>query len=247
MSFVSASTGYLLLSADNSQGAEPWVLYRTGDGGASLQRVGAVTLPDEPPMSGPLPVVVFSGPLDGVIAGWRAVLRTQDGGAHWSPVSLPATKGSAAPRYAGVSLLRAFGPQLVLLALIGGPTTPYEPTAYVSADAGLSWRPAFTASAESETDVWAIVDGQTWLDFTTGDGPIQVRATSDAGETWTTSTGAGPAGRHIMAVSFVSATDGWAIFQVDSTCPAGAFCAMQLPAGQLAETHDGGLTWQLVP
>ncbi len=245
MSFVSASTGYLLLSADNSQSAEPWVLYRTGNGGASLQRVRAVTLPDEPPMSGPLPVIVFSGPLDGVIAGWRAVLRTQDGGAHWSTVSLPATSGSAAPRYAGVSLLRAFGPQLVLLAFIGGPTTPYEPTAYVSADAGLSWRPAFTASAESETDVWAIVDGQTWLDFTTGDGAIQVRATSDAGETWTTSTGAVPAGWHIMAVSFVSATDGWAIFEINPVCPPPVNgCMGSLPdKGEFAETHDGGLTW----
>jgi len=246
MSFVSASTGYLLLSANSDKDPEPWVLYRTEDGGASLQRVGAVTLPDEPALSGPLPMVAFSDPSSGVVAGWKVVLQTDDGGAHWSTVSLPATKGSAAPRYAGVSLLRAFGPQLVLLALIGGPTTPYEPTAYVSADAGRTWRPAYAWSAESAT-VWAIVDGQTWLDFTTAAGPMYMEATSDAGDKWTTSTGAGPADRHIMAVSFVSSTDGWAIFQVDSTCPAGAFCAMQLPAGQLAETHDGGVTWQLVP
>jgi len=124
MSFVSASTGYLLLSANSDKDPEPWVLYRTEDGGASLQRVGAVTLPDEPALSGPLPMVAFSDPSSGVVAGWKVVLQTDDGGAHWSTVSLPATKGSAAPRLRGVSLLRAFGPQLVLLALIGGPTTP---------------------------------------------------------------------------------------------------------------------------
>ena len=62
-------------------------------------------------------------------------------------------------------------------------------------------------------------------------GPIQVRATSDAGETWTTSTGAGPAGRHVMAVSFVSATDGWAIFQIDPACPAGALLRAPAPRG----------------
>ncbi len=247
MSFVSASTGYLLLSANSDKDPEPWSLYRTDDGGASLQRVGAVTLPDEPALSGPLPVIAFSGPLDGLIAGWRAVIRTQDGGAHWSTVSLPQPQGSTGFRYIGAQQLRAFGSSLVLLATMDSAAARTdESTMYVSDGAGLSWRPAYTESAESGTDVWAIVDGLTWLDFTTVEGPIQVRATSNAGETWTESTGAGP-GRHVMAVSFVSATDGWAIFQVDSTCPAGVFCAMQLAAGQLAETHDGGVTWQLVP
>jgi len=69
----------------------------------------------------------------------------------------------------------------------------------VSADAGRTWRPAYAWSAESAT-VWAIVDGQTWLDFTTAAGPMYMEATSDAGDKWTTSTGAGPADRHIMAV-----------------------------------------------
>jgi photosystem II stability/assembly factor-like uncharacterized protein len=248
MSFVSASTGYLLLSANSDKDPEPWSLYRTDDGGASLQRVGAVTLPDEPPMSGPLPVIAFSGPLDGVIAGWRAVIRTRDGGAHWSTVSLPQPQGSTGFRYIGAQQLQAFGSSLVLLATMDSAAAQTdESTTYVSDDAGLSWRPAYTESAESGTDVWAIVDGLTWLDFTTVEGPIQVRATSDAGETWTTSTGAGLGGRDIWAVSFVSATDGWAIFQVDSTCPAGEFCGYQGGEGQLAETHDGGVTWQLVP
>ena len=76
-------------------------------------------------------------------------------------------QGTGTARYSGAYQLRAFGPQR-------GPASPGltaplhtdESTTYVSDDAGLTWRPAYTESAESATDVWAIVDGQTWLDFT---------------------------------------------------------------------------------
>jgi hypothetical protein len=136
ISFVSASAGYLLLSADNSKSAEPWVLYRTDDGGASLHRVGAVTLPGEPPMSGPVPVLAFSDPLDGLVAGWSAVLQTHDGGQHWSSVSLPAAQGTGTARYSGAYQLRAFGASVVLVAWIEGAAN--GAATYVSDDAGLT-------------------------------------------------------------------------------------------------------------
>jgi hypothetical protein len=104
------------------------------------------------------------------------------------------------------------------------------------------------AAAEAAPDFWAIVDGKTWLELGMhGTASVHVRVTWDAGGTWTSSTGAGPAGWHLMAVSFVSATDGWAIFEINQVCPAAGSCPASLPAvGEFAETHDGGLTW-LVP
>lgn len=241
MSFVSASTGYLLLSANSAKSPEPWVGYRTNDGGASLQRAGVVTLPNEPPMSGPIPMMAFSDPLDGIVAGWQAVLRTQDGGAHWSTVSLPVSLGA---RYSGVYQLRAFGPNVVLVAYLDGATAPGA-TTYASGDAGRTWR---SAAAIEIIDYSAIVDGQTWLQLGMhGTESVHIRVTRDAGATWTSSIGSGPAGRHVMAVSFVSATDGWAIFQVDSTCPPTSMCPIQPENGQLAQTHDGGVTWQVLP
>jgi photosystem II stability/assembly factor-like uncharacterized protein len=241
MSFVSPSTGFLLLSANSAKSPEPWVVYRTNDGGASLQRAGTATLPDQPPMSGPEPMMAFSDPLDGIVAGWQAVLRTQDGGAHWSTVSVPVSFGA---RYSGVYQLRAFGPNVVLVAYLDGATAPGA-TTYASGDAGRTWR---SAAAIEIIDYSAIVDGQTWLQLGMhGTESVHIRVTRDAGATWTSSTGSGPAGRHVMAVSFVSATDGWAIFQVDSTCPPTSMCPIQPENGQLAQTHDGGVTWQVLP
>ena len=242
MSFVSPSTGFLLLSANSANSPEPWVVYRTDDGGASLQRAGAAKLPGQPPMSGPEPRMAFSDPLNGLIAGWQAVRRTRDGGAHWSTVSLPVSGVGA--RYSGVYELRAFGPSVVLVAYVGGATAAGA-TAYASGDAGRTWR---SAAAIEIIDYSAIVDGQTWLQLGMHDTKsVHIRVTRDGGATWTNSTGSGPAGRHVMAVSFVSPTEGWAIFQVDSTCPAWSSCPIQLPAGELAETQDGGVTWQVLP
>jgi photosystem II stability/assembly factor-like uncharacterized protein len=248
MSFVSASTGYLLLSADSSEAAEPWSLYRTDDGGASLQRVGAVKLPNEPPLSGPLPMIAFSDQLDGLVAGWSAVLQTHDGGLTWTSAILPTGQGSTAARYTGVDQLRVFGTRAVLVAWMENALTSVTAAIpYVSDDAGRTWRQASEASSQTISDVWAIVDASTWLDFVSPVDGIHMRVTSDAGRTWTDSTGVGPPGLHIMAVSFTSLFPGhgWAIFQVDSTCPAEAACPGLPPAGQLAETRDGGATWQL--
>jgi len=248
MSFISVSTGYLLLSADSSEAAEPWSLYRTDDGGASMQRVGAVKLPNEPPLSGPPPMIAFSDALDGLVAGWSAVLQTHDGGLTWTSARLPAGQGSAMARYIGVDQLRVFGARAVLVAWMENALASVTAaTPYVSDDAGRTWRQASEASSQTTSDVWAIVDANTWLDFVSPVDGIHVRATSDAGRTWTDSTGVGPPGLHIMAVSFTSLFPGhgWAIFQVDSTCAPGTFCKLELSAGQLAETRDGGLTWQL--
>jgi hypothetical protein len=248
VSFVSASTGYLLLSANIDKALPTWNLYRTDDGGASLKSVGAVALPGEPGNSGPLPAIAFSDRLDGVIAGWSAVLQTHDGGQHWSTVSLPASQGTGTARYSGVYQLRAFGPRVVLVAWMENATL--EATTYSSDDAGRTWRPAYTWSPES-MDAWAIVNGQTWLGFTTATGPVQVKTTADSGATWKTATGASPTGNPVLAVSFVSPTDGWAIFQIPgASCAAGAICEgspLEFSEGQLAETHDGGVNWQLVP
>ncbi|MGD0019619.1 MAG: hypothetical protein ABSD62_10235 [Candidatus Limnocylindrales bacterium] len=235
MSFVSASTGYLLAPADSATNSDTWVVYRTDDGGASLQAVSEVVLPGETASSSPDPAIAFSDRLDGVVAGWNVALQTHDGGAHWSPVDLPAPVGSKTATYVGLDQLRAFGPYVVLLAWMGGPGA----TAYLSDDAGRTWRQASTAWSQSTSDIWAIVDGQTWLDFTAaGSGSIQVGATSDAGRSWTELTF--PFSWRVTAASFVSATDGWAILGTD--CRASSDCWL----GRLAQTHDGGVTWQPV-
>ncbi|HEY5487066.1 MAG TPA: hypothetical protein VIK06_05400 [Candidatus Limnocylindrales bacterium] len=248
MSFISASTGYLLLSAATSQSAEPWSLYRTDDGGASLQPVGAVKLPNEPPLSGPPPMIAFSDELDGLVAGWSAVLQTHDGGLTWTSARLPAGQGSAAARYIGVDQLRVFGARAVLVAWMENALTNVDAaTPYVSDDAGRTWRQASEVSSQTTSDIWDVVDASTWLGFGSPVDGIHMRVTSDAGRTWTDSTGVGPPGLHIMAVSFTALFPGhgWAIFQVDSTCPPEAACPGLPPAGQLADTRDGGATWQL--
>ena len=233
MAWASPTTGYLLYGLDT---LSP-VLWRTDDGGATVRRVGPVILSPEAVLETGDPHIAFTDPLHGVIAGWSMVLQTSDGGLHWTQ-----TLG-----HQNVDQLRAFNPYVVVNAWAPGYSEPSIVT-YVSDDAGQSWQPASNSLGEPATYVWAIVDGRTWLRFISpAGGPIHVKVTTDGGHSETDTTSAGLPGWHMMTASFVSPTDGWAIFENDSTCQPNQLCPFQPGRGELATTQDGGVTWHAVP
>jgi photosystem II stability/assembly factor-like uncharacterized protein len=150
------------------------------------------------------------------VTGWTILLVTQDGGLHWSRPSLPGA--GLYPDY-----LAAFGSTVVLV--------EDGRVIYVSGDAGADWRLAYADSGGAgSAAIWVLAGSDTWIQLSTTPGSISVWQTTDGGTVWTQSTGHGPTDRHVMAASFVSATDGWAIFQRDLTCPqVGALCPSIFP------------------
>jgi photosystem II stability/assembly factor-like uncharacterized protein len=239
MTFISASTGYLLLGSDGS-GGDPWVLYRTDDAGASLHRVAAVELPGQSTYIY-TPGIAFSNRYNGIVADWKGALVTHDGGLTWSSASLPLTADTTPP-YMGAGELHARGQQVILLAAISDLVDAPGPVALLSDDTGDSWGQVWPDTTQVQA-VWAIVDEKTWLVFDRASAAIRV--TTDAGQAGnsTAFSRAWPGGRRIIAASFVSATEGWGLFQIDPGCPASPSCPSPARVGLLAETHDGGLSW----
>ena len=88
---------YKLVPADDSSGQQ--VLARSTDGGATWRTFALPTVTG----GTPTPLVVFVSPLDpqSVFLTVQVVFLSRDGGAHWSPIHLPA---SAAPAALGDSL-----------------------------------------------------------------------------------------------------------------------------------------------
>jgi photosystem II stability/assembly factor-like uncharacterized protein len=242
MSFVSPTTGYVLLGQELTAKTvnATWNLYRTGDGGATLDFVATV-LPGDPIESLPSQTLAFSDESHGVMSGESGIFLTGDGGIHWSPASLPWPVSVTKP-YLWRSPKYSFGPQLVLVtAATDVATSRSVEVVFTSPNAGATWQ---FASVRDVGNLLDVIDGRTWLSLVAGHGPTsRVEVTTDAGRTWTGSPVTLPAASYVASVSFVSATDGWAdiepILQCNGACP------LRTPAGTLAQTHDGGKTWQL--
>ena len=147
--FASPRHGWLLDSPGVAMNQNPVSLYRTIDGGLRWSLVArSPRMTGDPDTSNGLPVacdkngVAFQSALSGWITSScpgvpdpDAVLTSTDGGAHWTPASLPAVSEACpdgceilAPEFAGGSVFLVVG--------------AYPASAYllVSADQGLTWR-----------------------------------------------------------------------------------------------------------
>jgi hypothetical protein len=144
--FVSARRGWLLESMGAAMNQEPVRLYRSTDGGVrwSLIASSAASGADPPSGSG-LPAgcdkdgMSFSSAQAGWITGYSScltVLRSADGGTHWTSPSLPISgllcQASGcevpAPQFAGTT---------TFLEICAYPSAAYL---LVSADAGTTWQ-----------------------------------------------------------------------------------------------------------
>jgi len=140
-------------------------------------------------------------------------------------VSLPGLSGNWDGPYSGVIKLRAFGPRVVLVAWMENANSRGHDLLQRLMPAVPGGR--LTPGLPESMDAWAIVNGQTWLGFTTA---TDSRASEDhrglGRHVGDRDPEASPTGNTVLAVSFVSATDGWAIFQIPGreAARAGAIC-----------------------
>jgi photosystem II stability/assembly factor-like uncharacterized protein len=205
-------------------------LYATRDGGASWFFVESV------PVAGPF---AFADPRHGwgVAADSRVLETTDAGGRSWHEVTLrpPASyRGLSAT----VGVPRAFGQGRGVVPVRyrqpGGKAQ--QVVVFVTRDGGATWtaRPA-PPRADVRAQTWGIpqalqfsaANPDDWVLFVS---PL-LYTTHDAGRTWTVVHARyAPPAPLVWDVDFVSASNGWAVFE-----PRGA------PA--LVETTDGGRNW----
>lgn len=240
MSFVSASVGYGLGAIGDAR-----AILRTDDGGTSWREVGRLAA--DPVARDIDPVLWFADPQHGWAVTQGGLLATGDGGSSWTRVTgaLPATLPHLTQD--GVAFA---DPQH---GCVGNPQY-----AVATSDGGRSWRPA-DASHGVLACAAAVMDprsGKTAALFGPGqdltldailpggtavaggflaDQRLGIAISSDAGATWSASRW--PAEPNdlglegILPVSFVSASQGWALGLV----------------GRLYRTADGGASWQELP
>lgn len=225
----------------------------TADGGASWRTV-------QPPVNAPIYTWRLADAVTILAVSGDGVLRTQDDGATWQAVPLPAGVD-------GLSGFRAFGAQRFVL-------TDTVGKAWLSIDGGATWnaRGAGGVAQATVNSVWffdsreglALADdgsslrtadgGRTWaaaesdsygwyrLQFL-GDGSVgwlislrgTIARTTDKGRTWSTTPGAGSASLvGVTDFHFIDAMRGWAVAPFGSG------------QGTVFTTADGGVTWQAV-
>jgi photosystem II stability/assembly factor-like uncharacterized protein len=255
ISFVSPEVGYLLVTPDTGSDSRRTILYATADGWSSWTRVGIV--PGDWQFWPPERPLVFLDQNDGFVADVQA-LQTHDGGKSWTAIDVP--RPADVPAAAQSQVLNVVATGDTVLASVqfvwktGATYTYWFGYEYVSRDVGRTWTLAWPGAKDQYPRSAAVaVDDSTWFrfpDYTAtipGDGYSKAfSVTHDGGATWTTITAALPPDTHFDLESFSSAVDGWAVISADAHCPAGWSCPYSggLP-GQLAETGDGGKTWQV--
>jgi photosystem II stability/assembly factor-like uncharacterized protein len=255
ISFVDPAVGYLVLVPDPGPDNRPTIFYATADGGSTWTRVAMV--PEVPQFWPPDRPFAFLTKSDGLLVTGTA-LQTHDGGHSWAAIDLPRPSDIPTAAQTDVSRLVVAGGTVMVSVQFywkSGDAHTYAPGyEYVSRDLGRTWTLAWRGAAGlyPRSTIVAVGDS-TWFRFPDylgsipGDGYTKdFFVTHDGGLSWTTVTAALPTGSHLDAESFSSALDGWAIISADAHCPDGWSCpyAGGLP-GQLAETGDGGRTWQV--
>jgi photosystem II stability/assembly factor-like uncharacterized protein len=204
-------------------------LYSTQDGGASWTAVA------DKVFGGPL---TFVDARHGIMALDGGVMRTADGGRHWSDVLLSGQPPAAGNPIVSGPPFFAFGPTLVLTAErhYGTPsdTGNWHVVPYVSHDSGASWdaRPLpkswvpYVGSGDGNR--FSAATPRVWYTAARR----ELLTTSDAGRSWKLVRPVGIRARQIFgAIDFTSSKVGWAIF----SGPRQSF---------LMRTTDGGFHWQ---
>jgi photosystem II stability/assembly factor-like uncharacterized protein len=245
ITFADAQHGWMLADLDTADGEQGADILRTTDGGGAWAKVSsAADQPGALPLSGRKTGLGFRD----ATVGWatltgsfgppppaqdiRGFYRTQDGGATWqlAPLSLPTSLGPSGNYYAaGLLPPTFFSPQVGALTVAVGSRAAGGVVAslvYVTRDGGDTWAP--TAPADTEPDATSLLDSSHWwITADTGaDGVLF--STADGGQHWANMT-PGALFAHVSALSFASATQGWAI-----------------GSAGLLRTTDGGHTWTVL-
>ncbi len=230
VSFLSGSTGYLLLHLGAAAGSEGVALLRTRDGGAHWRVVanGSPQAKWTPPLifAGDKSGFAFRDPTHGWLTGeWAAnsilLDATSDGGRTWRRQPLPVPAGLSAQGGAAQSMPPSFfGPSGGVLPVRFG--NPGLPTVfYQTTDGGVTWTPTTPVYGKGMQLVYSIVD-QGHIVATDGK---TVFRTADGGRTWTSVT----PDRSLEGVT-----------QLDFVSPSHGFAVDQ---GIMLRTSDGGRTW----
>jgi hypothetical protein len=214
----------------------------TADGGATWS----------PPRDGPCAVqLTFDSSSQGYAQNWQdgpTVYVTSDGGQTWVTGALPPAKSPGPGSVAGRLLLLEHRADGTLRALVD---TGGSLAVDVSGDGGKTWTDSGYAVgsnglASSGYRVVRLAEGS-WLALRESVDPTQSAdawLTGDAGLSWIPL--AVPGLDPVGDVSFVSATDGWAVGQ-ESSCQASGDGSQTCQASvYILATWDGGQTWRTI-
>ena len=263
--FVSATIGWVGAGDIGSNG--PSTLLRTDDGGQSWQ-----ALPVDPSAGNwtrPSFVTPSMGFLRGTVGpgGSTRLLETTDGGATWSPATLPLPPAIAGTVFPG--LPKMFG-RVGVLPLVAGPqptelTTGERPRVTLAfdetSDGGRTWTAGPTLPSSAVTGFSTVQGGTGWIAAgpaaaveTPTDwlvlapeksGKITVRATHDAGSTWSTEAGRGLPTIHVASLFDHQINTPLVLQAVTSRIA--LVVAQTSPSGwSTYVTIDGGAKWSLL-
>jgi photosystem II stability/assembly factor-like uncharacterized protein len=242
ITFVDAMHGWMLADVDTADGEQGVDIFRTTDGGLTWAKIAnAADRLASLPLRGRKTGLTFrdsaagwaglAGPIGPPppAAGTSALFQTQDGGATWHPVplALPAALAQYPWFYlAGVRPPTFFSPQAGVLPVVVGSQAVgggVLSLVYVTHDGGATWNP--TTSIPALMVATSMLDLSHWWIASEGSADDSLFSTADGGVQWTSLTPAPPFAR-VSALSFVSATWGFAI-----------------GGAGLLRTTDGGRTW----
>ena len=243
--FVDHLRGWLLTHVGAGMNHDYVMLFTTGDGGQTWQRIAdpLSTAADGLPMSCGKTGIAFLNAETGWVGGdCHGVApgvyfhRTDDGGVTWQPQALPPPPGAASlftneTVGCGTYSLSPLPPQTLKLALVCQDFVNSEVTVWVygSPDAGQTWEASPLPGRDlfflDPNLVWSIAEG----DVNNPNAPRQIYRSDDGGQSWaelnTVNWGA--------QLDFVSPEEGWAV------ATAGEETA-------LVHSSDGGSSWQLI-
>jgi photosystem II stability/assembly factor-like uncharacterized protein len=184
--------------------------------------------------------------------GWATtpdgVLRTTDGGLHWSDVTPPASSSSGpSPHGLGVFPRSSIDAWVVRALVTGGPGASRTAVSHTT-DGGRTWRTTtllvFAVGQITSVDAqhaWMLAD----LDTGHGQQAADIFRTTDGGATWAKVSsaadqpGALPLDGQKFGLCFRDATTGWAA--------QGDVLDASPRLHGLFQTRDGGATWQPAP
>ena len=231
VTFISTSTGWVLGNAPCTK--PPCTsMIRTRDGGATWQGVPAPLVPL--PTGGPPPEVRFADAADGWVAAGAQLQATHDGGAHWSPVTLPGVRsdGDIDALAAGAGMVDAWvqqsaaanGPNLSALyhaavgrdawSIVGNVTDSNSVTGSFSLSGTTGWLVAGSKP-------YRTTDGSTW-EARPSPCPTQTTvavAVANASTVYATCTGTASLGGGTVQRSVMVSRDGGATFSRSADPP----------------------------